>query len=165
MLFVFVLTFLLLEWLLSENAVVGNLVGRFWSIPCQNSSLVPRSIIWMAIFGRYFLSVVKISTKYCLPTRQKITIGTHTFITILLCWPSHHHHYLALAKLPPPLPSWPPPPMPLSHQAAASGAKLATTIKAALSPSCCRHCQAGCRPCAVTALPPPPPFPPSFPFS
>ena len=41
MLFVFVLTFLLLEWLLSENALVGNLVGRFWSIPCQNSSSVP----------------------------------------------------------------------------------------------------------------------------
>jgi hypothetical protein len=40
-LFFFVLTFLLLEWLLSENAVVGSLVGRFWSIPRQNSSSVP----------------------------------------------------------------------------------------------------------------------------
>jgi hypothetical protein len=40
-LLIFVLTFLLFEWLLSENAVVGNLVGRFWSIPRQNSSLVP----------------------------------------------------------------------------------------------------------------------------
>ena len=39
--FVFVLTFLLLERLLSENAVVGYLVGRFWLIPCQHSSLVP----------------------------------------------------------------------------------------------------------------------------
>jgi hypothetical protein len=39
---VFVLTFLLLERLLSENAVVGNLAGRFWSIPRKNSSLVPR---------------------------------------------------------------------------------------------------------------------------
>jgi hypothetical protein len=32
---------LLLEWLFSENAVVGNLVGRIWSIPHQNSSSVP----------------------------------------------------------------------------------------------------------------------------
>jgi hypothetical protein len=39
-LFFFVLTFLLFEWLLSENAVVGRLVGRFWSIPRQNSSSV-----------------------------------------------------------------------------------------------------------------------------
>jgi hypothetical protein len=37
-LLIFVLTFLLLEWLLSENAVVGNLVGQFWSIPRQNST-------------------------------------------------------------------------------------------------------------------------------
>jgi hypothetical protein len=43
-LLIFVLTFLLLEWLLSENAVVGNLVGRFWSIPRKNSSLVPRGM-------------------------------------------------------------------------------------------------------------------------
>ena len=39
------LTFLLSEWLLSENIVVENLVGRFLSIPCQNSSLVPRGMI------------------------------------------------------------------------------------------------------------------------
>jgi len=43
-LFFFVLTFLLLEWLLSENAVVGNLVGWFWSIPRQNSSSVPQGM-------------------------------------------------------------------------------------------------------------------------
>jgi len=40
-LLIFVLTFLMFEWLLSENAVVGNLVGQFWSIPRQNSSSVP----------------------------------------------------------------------------------------------------------------------------
>jgi len=43
-LLIFVLTFLLLEWLLSENAVVGNLFGRFWSIPRQNSSSLPRGM-------------------------------------------------------------------------------------------------------------------------
>jgi hypothetical protein len=43
-LLIFVLPFLLFEWLLSENAVVGNLVGRFWLIPRQNSSSVPRGM-------------------------------------------------------------------------------------------------------------------------
>jgi len=27
-----------------KNSVVRNLVGRFWSIPCQNSSSVPRGM-------------------------------------------------------------------------------------------------------------------------
>ena len=40
-LFFFVLSLLLLEWLLSENAVVGNLVGQFWSILRQNSFSIP----------------------------------------------------------------------------------------------------------------------------
>jgi uncharacterized protein (DUF2062 family) len=44
MLFVFVLTFLLLEWFLSENAVGGNLVGWLWLILSQNSSSVPRGM-------------------------------------------------------------------------------------------------------------------------
>ena len=65
MLFLFVLTFLLWEGLLSEKGVIGNWVGWFWLIPCQNSSLVP----W-----RY--SRVPSQLTYCL-RRSTSSISVH----------------------------------------------------------------------------------------
>jgi len=61
-LLIFVLTFLLFEWLLSENAVVGNLVGWFWSIPRQNSSSVPRGM-YSALEYRHKLTCCVGTTK------------------------------------------------------------------------------------------------------